>query len=153
MHAEKYKGMVKVRLRDSSTANTETLWARPVDTDLYQLDNSPFFAYGVSWQDVIEARPGDDSVLEYVRCVKKSGNRTVRIIFQEYRSADPAAEETLTGLRNLGCSYEGMEPRMVSVNVPAGVDLAAVTDFLKRQSGFQWEYADPTYDQVANRIN
>jgi len=148
------EGMVKVQLSDPSGANVETLWARPIDVDLYQLDNSPFFAYGVSWMDVIEAKPdGHSQVLKYVRCVKKSGNRTVRIIFQDYRSTDPPAEEILQGLQNLGCSYEGMRPRMISVNVPPDVTLGAVVDFLRKQSGLQWEYADPTYDQVISRIN
>jgi len=149
----KYEDIVKVRHCDPGGAHTETLWARQMDTNLYQLENSPFFAYGVSWQDVIEARLGDDHVLEYVRCVKKSGNRTVRVIFQDYRSTDPGAEEVLLGLRNLGCSYEGMQPRMISVNVPSRVDLRVVTDFLKQQFGLQWEYADPTYDQVTSRVN
>jgi hypothetical protein len=140
--------MVKVRLRGPAADEVETLWAVPVDTDLYRLDNSPFFAYGVSWQDVIEARPGEDQVLEYVRCVKKSGNRTLRVIFQDYRSADPPAEPVLEGLRELGCSYEGMQPRMISINVPANVDLGEVTGFLNKPSGLQWEYAAPTYEQV-----
>lgn len=140
--------MVKVRLRGPEAGDVETLWAVPVDTNLYQLDNSPFFAYGVSWQDVIEAKSSEDEILEYVRCVKKSGNRTLRVIFQDYRSIDPPAEEVLRGLRDLGCSYEGMQPRMISINVPPKVDLGTVTDFLSKQAGLQWEYADPTYDQV-----
>ncbi len=107
----------------------------------------PFFAYGVSWQDVIEARLGEDQVLEYVRCIKKSGNRTLRVIFQDYRSNDQRAEEILKELKNLSCSYEGMQPRMISINVPATVKLNTVTNFLNEQSGLQWEYADPTYDE------
>jgi len=153
MNPEKDKGMVKVRFCDPSGASTETLWAKRVDTNLYQVDNSPFFAYGVSWQDVIEARLADDDVLEYVRSVKKSGNRTVRVIFRHGRSTDPDAEEVLTGLRGLGCSYEGMQPRMVAVNVPPKVDLAAVTGFLKQQFDLQWEHADPTYEEVAGGVN
>ena len=65
--------MVKVELRDRSD-RVETLWATPVGRDRYKLDNSPFYAYGVSWQDVIEARPereGDIPTL--VRVVRKSG--------------------------------------------------------------------------------
>jgi hypothetical protein len=148
------EGMVKVRLRSPDTDNTETLWATPLDANLYRLDNSPFFAYGVSWQDVIEATPIEDQVLEYVRCVKKSGNRTLRVIFQDYRSTDYPAQEVLLGLRNLGCSYEGMQPKMISINVPPKVDLGTVVAFLSEQSGLQWEYADPTYNQVTgSRIN
>src|SRR5260221_7107419 len=133
------EGMVKVRLRGPGTSDVETLWAIPVDTDLYRLDNSPFFAYGVSWQDVIEAKPADDQLLEYVRCVRKSGNRTLRAVFKEYRSDDPPAQEVLRELRNLGCSYEGMQPRMISINVPPKVNLEGVTDFLTEQSELQWE--------------
>jgi hypothetical protein len=144
----KTEGMVKVRLRGPHAGDVETLWAVPVDVNLYRLDNSPFFAYGVSWQDVIEARPALDQFLEYVRCVRKSGNRTLRIIFQNYRSEDQPAKEILRELRNLGCSYEGMQPRMISINVPPSVDLEEVTGFLSERSGLQWEYADPTYEEV-----
>lgn len=140
--------MIKVRLRGPHAGDVETLWAMPVDVNLYRLDNSPFFAYGVSWQDVIEATPGEDQFLEYVRCVRKSGNRTVRVIFQDYQTNDQPAQDILRELRNLGCSYEGMQPRMISINVPARVDLDEVTEFLSEQSGLQWEYADPTYDEV-----
>jgi len=130
----------------------ETLWATQVDTSLYQIDNSPFFMYGVSWQDVVEARPADDGFLEYVRCVKKSGNRTVRVIFQHDSTADPGAQEVLTGLQDLGCTYEGHQPKMVSVNVPPAVELAGVASFLT-QHDLRWEYADPTYEEVTGRVN
>jgi hypothetical protein len=142
------EAMVKVRLRGPHAGDVETLWAVPVDVNLYRLDNSPFFAYGVSWQDIIEARPADDQFLEYVRCVKKSGNRTLRVVFQDYRSEEQPAKEILRELRNLGCSYEGMQPRMISINVPPRVDLEEVTGFLTEQSGLQWEYADPTYEET-----
>ncbi|HEX6050934.1 MAG TPA: DUF4265 domain-containing protein [Gemmatimonadaceae bacterium] len=52
---------VKVLLRDGE--NVETLWADRVGPDLYRLDNSPFWAYGVSWLDVVEAHPDADGVL------------------------------------------------------------------------------------------
>src|SRR5437764_13131483 len=146
-------GMVKVRLRGSDAADVETLWATPVDVDRYRLDNSPFVAYGVSWQDIVEARPSEDQFLEYIRCVEKSGNRTVRAIFQDYRSDDQTGQEVLQGLKSLGCSYEGMQPKMISINVPAKVDLGKVTDFLTGQSGLQWEYADPTYDEVTKPVS
>jgi Domain of unknown function (DUF4265) len=153
MNSGKMADMVKVRFCDPRWPNIETLWATRIEEDLYQLDNSPFFAYGVSWQDVIEAKSGEDHVLEYVRCIKKSGNRTVRIIFQDRRSTDSGAEEVLRELRHLGCSFEGMQPRLISVNVPPEIGLSAVTDFLKKQTGLEWEYADPTYEQVTRCPN
>ena len=147
----KTEGMVKIRLRGPYAGDVETLWAVPVGVNLYRLDNSPFFAYGVSWQDVVEALPSSDQFLEYVRCIRKSGNRTLRIIFQDYKTNDQPAQEILRELKNLGCSYEGMQPRMISVNVPPGTDLDMATDFLAEQSGIQWEYADPTYEDIHGR--
>jgi hypothetical protein len=41
-------GMVKIRLRRPDIGDVEILWAIPVDLNLYRLDNSPFFAHGVS---------------------------------------------------------------------------------------------------------
>jgi len=142
------EGMVKVRLHGSHPGEVETLWARPVDVDQYQLDNSPFYAYGVSWQDVVEAKPAADQFLEYVRCVRKSGNRTLRVIFQDYGINDRQAQDVLQGFRRMGVSYEGMQPRTVSINVPPGKDLDEVTEYLSEQPGLRWEYADPTYDEV-----
>lgn len=60
--------MVKVRLHASDPGDVETLWAKPVDVDQYQLDNSPFYAYGVSWQDVGEgARGAEEGGIRHTR--------------------------------------------------------------------------------------
>lgn len=139
---------IKIRFRGSDPQDVETLWAIPLGNDLYQLDNSPFLAYGVSWQDSVEAQPGRDGSLEFVRCVRKSGNRTLRIVLGDYRSDDPPAQAVLRGIRDLGCTYEGMHPKMVSVNVPPQVELDDVAAFLSEQVGLEWEYSDPTYDEV-----
>ena len=55
------ENMVKVLLQDGK--DVETLWAVPVGENLYRLDNSPFFAYRVSWEDVVHAEPDSDGVL------------------------------------------------------------------------------------------
>jgi hypothetical protein len=140
--------MVKVHLHGPDVGDSETLWASPLGGGLYRLDNSPFFAYGVSWRDVIEAHAASVGLLEFVRCVRKSGNRTVRVFLENFRAKDAPAQAILAGLNALGCSYEGMQPRLISINVPPEIDLEKVVEFLELQSGIQWEYADPTYNQV-----
>jgi Domain of unknown function (DUF4265) len=75
-------GMVKVEFRDRHN-NSETLWATPLGRHRYRLENCPFFAYGVSWRDVVEARPPAKRELPlFVRVTKKSGHRTVRVILK-----------------------------------------------------------------------
>jgi hypothetical protein len=137
--------LVKVLMQDGS--DVETLWAVPVGNDLYRLDNSPFFVYRVSWQDIVRAEPGADGVLTLVNVAEKSGNRTVRVIMQTCKTTSEEAKPFLNGLLDLGCSYEGFQPRLVSINVPVGVDLQTVADYLI-DSGHTWEYADPTYEDL-----
>ena len=49
------EGFVKVEMSDDG--HTETLWAKrfPDTTNQFRLDNSPFYAYRVSADDIIEA--------------------------------------------------------------------------------------------------
>jgi hypothetical protein len=138
--------MVKVRLRGPNQDEVETLWATPVGADQYRVENSPFFAYGVSWEDVVEAHL-DDDYLEFTRCITKSGNRTIRMI-ADFSEDNEQAQEFLKDLVDLGCSYEGMKCRLISVNVPPEVDLERVADFLTKPDWIKWEYADPTYEEI-----
>lgn len=140
--------MVKIRLIGASPDEIETLWATPVATKQYRLENSPFYAYGVSWQDIVEAQPDEAGYLEFVRTLRKSGNRTVRVIFQNCRTEDPPAQIILSELLRLGVTAEGFQPLLVSLNVPPSTELQVVADFLTEQAGLTWEYADPTYDEI-----
>ncbi len=137
--------MVKVLMQDGS--DVETLWAVTVGHGLYRLDNSPFFTYRVSWQDIVRAEPDVDGVLSFVSVAEKSGNRTVRVIMQTCDTTSKEAKPFLDGLLDLGCGYEGFQPRLVSINVPPEVELQAVADYLI-ESGHTWEYADPVYDDL-----
>jgi hypothetical protein len=67
---------------EDGTAEVETLWATKLGEDKYQIDNSPFYAYGVSWQDIVLA-PFDqnEGFPTFQSVVLKSGHRTLRIIF------------------------------------------------------------------------
>ena len=81
--------MVKVRLHGSN-GEIETPWAERVDANLFRLDNLPWFAYGVSDDDVVEGSVTDaDGVFEFMRVVIPSGNRLIRVILED--PADPVA--------------------------------------------------------------
>ena len=142
-------GMVKVLLQ-APDGEIETLWATPVGGDSYRLENSPFYAYRVSWLDIVAARPDATGFLAFERIVRKSGHRTVRLILVPGINEAPEQHRVLDGLSELGCSWEGFNPRYFSIDVPPGVELTAVADYLTR-SGQQWEYADPPYDDLFPR--
>lgn len=138
------KVLFRVPSEDGS-AEVETLWATSLGGDEYRLDNSPFWAYGVSWEDVVSAPFSEEEGFPTFRSVvRKSGNRTVRIIFDPPTESGSESERVLQGLVAIGCSYEGMNKKYVSVNIPPSVTLDSVRNYLI-ENNTTWEHADPTY--------
>ena len=133
---------------DDGSAQVETLWATSLGNDEYKLDNSPFYAYSVSWEDIVYA-PNDSAEERptFQRVLKKSGNRTIRVIFDPPVEDGNTSDQVLQGLVALGCSYEGANRAYMSINVPPGVELHHVCEYLIAKKA-QWEHADPSYSEL-----
>lgn len=134
--------MVKVAFRDAE-GHVETLWAFPLGDGRFKVDNSPWYQYGVSWHDIVSAQPEADGLLFFSHVIEKGGHRTLRVVCEE----EPVPQQLLQDLQDLGCTYEGANPRYIAVDVPPGIDLGKAAELLV-QSGLQWEYADPTYEEL-----
>ncbi|MEZ5484212.1 MAG: DUF4265 domain-containing protein [Lysobacteraceae bacterium] len=141
------KVLFRIQEEDGSSS-VETLWAVPLGGDRYKLDNSPFYAYGVSWQDTVLA-PFDpaEHLPTFQAVLERSGNRTIRIMLNPPLETGNASDELLKGLIDLGCSYEGASPVYASINVPPEADLQEVRGYLIDHNS-TWEHADPTYDTL-----
>ena len=130
---------------DEGGYDVEVLWAVPLGDDRYQLDNSPFYAYDVSWQDTVVARFDDDEGFPTFESVAvKSGNRTVRVRFDVPIASGNASDSVVQGLVALGCRFEGANAIYLSVIVPTAVDLQDVCAYLIDHD-VEWEHADPSY--------
>lgn len=162
---------VKIAFADMD-GTVETLWASVVGHDWYRVENTPFFIYGVSLGDVVQAswRPEDlrqeeGGVPYFERVVEKSGNRTLRLALVRAvgDDDDPEADftpactvdsdegrATLDRLGELGCSCERFPPYLLAINVPAGVPLDPVMGFLE-STGLKWENGDPRGEDVPGR--
>ena len=135
-----------VQNEDGST-EVETLWAEPIGEQVYRLDNSPFYAYSVSWSDEVLAPPSTDGLPTFQRVVSKSGNRTVRIrLDPPYEAGNKSARE-MQDLVAMGCSFEGSRNHLMSVNIPPELSLTMIREHLISR-GLEWEHADPTYEQL-----
>ncbi|MCU1279528.1 MAG: hypothetical protein JWM53_3074 [bacterium] len=99
---------------------TERLWAQPVGTRRYRLRNSPFFAFGVSAEDVVFAdeREGE---LWFAGVSLHGGHSTYRI--KVTGAAHDRFEQYWRPLQQLGCSYE--EGVVLAVDVPPKTDIHA----------------------------
>lgn len=113
------------------SVDVETLWASRVAEDVYRLDNTPFYAYGVSWQDEVRAPYDDDEgFATFSEGVRKSGNRTIRIMFEPPVQSGNSSDAVLNALKNLGCSYEGANASYVTISIPPGADFQRVRECL-----------------------
>jgi len=140
--------MVKVLFEEEDQGGmVETLWAQPLEQGGFQLDNSPFYAYRVSWQDVVAGDPVADGVVRFSHVLRKSGHHTIRVIFEQFKVTSEEATPFLGALRELGASFEGDSNNLVSIDVPPEIDLVGFGARLTAM-GLRWEYADPTYDDL-----
>jgi hypothetical protein len=121
---------------DYNGQDTETLWASVVTDmglpDAYQLENSPFFYRGVSYQDIVEAKEVDSDGLSFVRILKKGGHSTYQLLVPKHA---PRFAEFWQMLEDLGCTYEyGDEGDefIYSVDVPPETNISRVYAVLER---------------------
>ncbi len=143
-------GIETISTEDDSR-EVEFAWADKVGDNLYQLKNFPFFAYGVSYDDIVEALPRyDDDPYPYLtKVVTKSGHRTLRVIFDEESGKDTETTTHLDELARMNCGYEGCGGnRLYVINVQPHCDYDAVRDYLN-DNDLMWEYGDPTQREVA----
>jgi hypothetical protein len=112
----------------------ERLWAKHLGGDLYELRNSPWFAYDLHFYDVVRAvptKPGE--VPRFVKVVRRSGHKTLRVLFaQETAEADRLA--MLRELHRWKAFHEHYGGRFYAVGVEPSGDYGAVCDRL-----WQWE--------------
>jgi hypothetical protein len=124
----------------------EWLWVEPLGSGRFRIESTPFFAYGLSHDDVVRATEATDLPrLEDVE--RKSGHRTLRVALAgEWDLDRPEIQQFLDDMLALGCAYEAMPPKIAALDVPPDVEVAEVIARLQAQHGdgvLVWEWADP----------
>jgi hypothetical protein len=152
--------MVKVVIATDGNSwhgmTAERLWATPVGISLYRLENSPLYAHGVSYQDIVVAREDENKVLTFDRVQSRGGHSTYRALLNDTKTkAD--FERYWEPIAKLGCTYESSrDPETVfSIDVPPTTDVYDVYPLLdKGEHDGIWEFeegdcAHPLRDQRA----
>jgi hypothetical protein len=110
----------------------ESLWAKALGDDLYEIQNVPFCAYGLNCGDVVRAlSEGPEFKPEVREVVRRSGNRTLRISFHELSKTQQSP--LLDTLEALGTWVERANDSFVCLNVPPATDIATVVAALDEQ--------------------
>jgi hypothetical protein len=150
---ETAEGLVRIRVPLELPAGTpgpadDWLWAEPLGSGRYRVESCPFFAYGISRDDVVRALdgPGEEAPrLEDI--VEKSGHRTLRVALDTgVELADSMVQGLLGRLLDLGCTHETLRPKLVAIDLPGPVDVTIVAELLQALADdgiIVWEWADP----------
>lgn len=126
---------VFVELRDAPF-ETESFWAKPLGVDLYELRNSPWFAFDLHFYDVVRATPDVAGEMPRIsEVVRSSGHKTLRVLFTPEVS-EAERLEMLKSLHRWRGFHENGNDRFYAVDVEPEGDYRAVCDQL-----WEWEQA------------
>jgi hypothetical protein len=105
-------------------AATESVWAEPQGNGTYRIKNVPFYAKGISFDDLVKAEPKDD-VLMFESVVQHSGHSTYRIFANNGRKALEVLALVET-LEKMHCHIEPATDKLVGVDVLPEADIYKV---------------------------
>jgi hypothetical protein len=120
---------------------TESLWAEPVAGGRYRLRNSPFYAFGVSAEDIVFAQEAE-GLLFFTEVSLRGGHSTYRIM--KSKGLRPEDFERYWGpLQQAGCSYEEGPGRLLAVDVPPQAGFQHVYSLLEKGEQEQvWHFEE-----------
>jgi hypothetical protein len=104
----------------------ETMWVKKVGDGLYQLQNTPFFAKGLAYLDVVCAKPEDGKLM--LSGVKDASRRSTYRVHVKAATPTQSVQPLVDLLTALGCTYESyVEPlwTLLAWDVPASAVDAA----------------------------
>lgn len=139
---------VKVKFAvEEGSHDTETMYAIPSNSGSYVLDNSPFYAFGISYCDEFKAKIiGGDLFFDGV--TKHSGHSTYRIRLPINKDHEYFLKYW-TPLADLGCSYEGSSGnrmRLYAVDMPTSVDVFKAYEIIDNLEKMGiWEFEEGHY--------
>jgi hypothetical protein len=108
----------------------ESMWAQPLGNDLYKIENIPFYAYGLNFQDIVRATlDSDELILEIRELVEVNGHRTFRVFFKKNIDRQEQ-EKILDSMSGLGITYERADKTFVALDMKPEGNYQAIFDKL-----------------------
>jgi Domain of unknown function (DUF4265) len=120
---------------------SEGIWAEPINTSssglIYRLINSPFFARGISYLDVVRVKPRSDNAVgvEFAGVIAYGGHSSYMILVPP---DSPGFAALWKQLEELGCTYEwtpidlSIGPRnLYAVDIPESTDIYKACSILE----------------------
>jgi Domain of unknown function (DUF4265) len=110
-------------------ADTESLWAEPVGGNAFKIKNVPFYAKGLSCEDVVEAEPKEGTLI-FKKVIQHNGHSTYRIYASDTRKA-PDVVALTDKLSRMRCEIEPATDKLVGIDVLPDADIHKVYETLQ----------------------
>jgi len=121
---------VHVDVPDNEDCSGETIWAKYLGDNLYEIRSCPWFAKNLNWGDVVKAIAQSSdlkpSVLEVVR---RSGHKTLRVIFF-YQSTEADEKRISEKLTTMHAYHENAWPHFYAIDVETEGNYGDVCNYL-----------------------
>lgn len=102
---------------DNAAVGGESLWAKPLGDNLFELRNTPWCAYNLHFGDVVRAIAPDESKKPLVQeVVRRSGHQTLRVVFEDSVRRE-RQDEIFAPIREWKASWERANSCYVAVDV------------------------------------
>ena len=98
--------------------DTETVWAEALGEGFFRILNSPFFALGISQEDIVRASR-DGELYHFQQVVQRGGHSTYRLFLQRGLTVhEDAFKQRWRELAALYRTFENADDRLAVVDVP-----------------------------------
>lgn len=128
---------------------TESLWARAVADDEFEIDNIPWFVRGRALGDRVRAERDDDGVLTFQAKVAWSGHYTIRVIPLGDAPSHEALQDVVDTLLPLGAECDSALPafRLLAVDIPPTARVRDIKRLLvQREVDGRWGFDEGCVD-------
>jgi hypothetical protein len=122
---------------------SETMWAEKLGEGRYRLRNVPFYARGLSVEDIVTTQV--DGAVEVIREVSIHGGHSTYRIFLSPGVAVGSQEflDQWKGLAQMRCTFERASARLLAVDVPPTADLQRAYDLLlEGEKASVWDFEE-----------
>ena len=140
---------VIVDLPNHWASSAESMWAFQLENGTYQIDNIPFYAYGINYNDIVRVdASGKVGIPVVVEVVAPSGHQTIRVIFPknvDRKKQEPVIEE----LEKLNVYIERAFSNFVALDIPPEVDYEQVRGKLNQLESdgiLEYETCEPRFE-------
>ena len=128
----------------------ESVWGFQVTPQTYELDNTPYYIYGVSKGDTIFAIPRDNE-MHASQLIYKGGHSTLRVFAEN----ETVRHQVITSVTKLGAQpFSTIGSSLLAIDIPPTTSFQEIDDFLSSLSnGNTIAYEDACLQHKINDEN